>query len=105
MKAQGLELGQSCCVPRMKLKLLKLLAVWKGAGGAPLPVGLGGGCGARRERQDRRGAGVGFGGRGPEIMAHKNSYAFYESPGLQESAFTAVVDCKMHMDFKRMKCL
>lgn len=48
---------------------------------------------------------MGFGGRGPEIMAHKNSYAFYESPGLQESAFTAVVDCKMHMDFKRMKCL
>lgn len=64
MKAQGLELGQSCCVPRMKLKLLKLLAVWKGAGGAPLPVGLGGGVWSKTGEARQEGGRGGVRGAG-----------------------------------------
>lgn len=34
--------------------------------------------------------------QGPEIMEHKNSHEFYDSPNSYRSpVFTAVVDCKM----------
>lgn len=46
-------------------------------GGSPRWAGAGVG-----PRQD---GGAGWGGRGPEIIEHKNSHAFYESPGPDRS--------------------